>query len=519
MASARQQFCGDTVNIFGREDQNFHWSKAFSYYSTSAAENQVIWTSGIAHAGCVPEVFDCKDLVSWCADKYIAEKRIIPLQDRSSVSLSPQVFRQMLKLSEPTLTFKGEDCKQFLAKHNNGLDLLPLFLQNPNLVPEDITSIQVSSFRNPFREIAWLFTRITGQESTGTVSRMALYILYFTVNEQAIFYWGRLISYEISSQLSSYKRKKKFYMSSYLVFAIAHSCRFPQLSLSKNVNCEFHPVTFWYQALWKHKASHCFYEVFNGFLSVFKVLLLGEDAPRISEQATSFLDKKGTLEHLDNYTVIRIFGSTEQPALLPCHITDIMFVAEVARQYNYWFHLLQRKKKKQFIPLPWKIGEFVLKNVNKIDDFAAHFSMSNLRYAEDIRGFDPYDIFRQHLQTLGLDDCFVNKHLPKNRDSSDNGPASDVDDVETVQSCTKLYTQQGKGPSDKSVQSANTTPKSTTSRSIAPTAHHNNKEIQSSSNGGGDNDPPHSKIDSSHKLPVEKKRKKNGARGRAGNSE
>jgi hypothetical protein len=76
-----------------------------------------------------------------------------------------------------------------------------------------------------------------------------------------------------------------------------------------------------------------------------KFLLLGEDAPRISEQETSFLDKKGTLKHLDNYTVIRIFGSTEQPPLLPCHITDKMFVAEVARQYSYWFHLFQRKKK------------------------------------------------------------------------------------------------------------------------------------------------------------------------------
>jgi hypothetical protein len=39
--------------------------------------------------------------------------------------------------------------------------------------------------------------------------------------------------------------------------------------------------------------------------------------------------------------------------------------------------------------------------------------------------------------------------------------------------------------------------------------HHNNKATQSSSNRGGDNDPPYSKIDSSHKLPVDKKRKKN----------
>ena len=47
-----------------------------------------------------------------------------------------------------------------------------------------------------------------------------------------------------------------------------------------------------------------------------------------------------------------------------------------------------------------------------------------------------------------------------------------------------------------------------TSQSIAPMAHHNNKETQNYSNGGGDNDSPHSKIDSSHKLPVDKKRKK-----------
>jgi hypothetical protein len=157
--------------------------------------------------------------------------------------------------------------------------------------------------------------------------------------------------------------------------------------------------------------------------------------------------------------------------------------------------------------LPWKVGEFVLKNINKIDNFAAHSSISNLRYAKIIRGFDPYNIFRQHLQTLGLNDCFLNKHLPKNIDNGNNDPASDVDDVDTMQSCTKLYTQQGKGPSDNSVQSTNTTPKSTTSWSIAPTTHHNNKETQSSSNRGEDNDPPHYKINSSHKIPVEKKRK------------
>jgi hypothetical protein len=91
--------------------------------------------------------------VSWYVDKFVSEKIIIPLQDHSSVSLSPQVFHQMLRFLEPALVFRGEDCKQFLAKHNNGLDFLPHLLENPLLFPEDITSLQVSSFSNPFREI------------------------------------------------------------------------------------------------------------------------------------------------------------------------------------------------------------------------------------------------------------------------------------------------------------------------------------------------------------------------------
>ena len=133
----------------------------------------------------------------------------------------------------------------------------------------------------------------------------------------------------------------------------------------------------------------------------------------------------------------------------------------------------------------------------------------NLRYAENLRGFDPNKFFLQHLQTLGFDNYFFKKHLTENRDTGGNAPSFDVDDLDTLQSNTKLFRQQGKGPSDKSVQSANNTPKSTTSQSITPTAHYKNKETQSSSNGGGDNNPPHCKIDSSHKLSVEKKRKKN----------
>ena len=186
----------------------------------------------------------------------------------------------------------------FLKENENNLYLLPDFLENPIVVPKDITRFQVNSFKNPFRENSWLFTRLIGQESIANISRMILYVLYFTFKEKSIFDWLKLISIEISSQLSQYKKDKKFYMDSYLVFEIAYCYQFPKLSICKRVNCEFDPVTFWYQALWRHKASLHFYEVFNDFVSVFKGLLFGKYIPRKSDQASTFLDKKGTLEKM-----------------------------------------------------------------------------------------------------------------------------------------------------------------------------------------------------------------------------
>jgi hypothetical protein len=135
------------------------------------------------HTGCVPKVFDCKELVSSCTKRYIPSQWIIQLRDHSPVSLSPQVFRKMLRILEPTLTFKGEDCREFLKKNGIGLDLLPEFLEIPTTIPEDITRLEVSSFKNSFREIAWIFMRMLGQETTTNISCMILYILYFTVKE------------------------------------------------------------------------------------------------------------------------------------------------------------------------------------------------------------------------------------------------------------------------------------------------------------------------------------------------
>jgi hypothetical protein len=71
MEVTQQTLCGDKLNIFGHEDQIFQWSRAYSYYASPSTQKEVIWTSVIAHVGCVPKFFDYKELVTWYAERYI----------------------------------------------------------------------------------------------------------------------------------------------------------------------------------------------------------------------------------------------------------------------------------------------------------------------------------------------------------------------------------------------------------------------------------------------------------------
>jgi len=105
-------------------------------------------------------------------------------------------------------------------------------------------------------------------------------------------------------------------MTSYLVFSITHCHVFKALTIGKRVNSKIDPVTMCYQALWRKKVIHFFNEVYNYFVSEFKKLLFWEDTFRISLEESSFLDKKGTLEIMDNYNIIRIFCSHENPIYL-----------------------------------------------------------------------------------------------------------------------------------------------------------------------------------------------------------
>jgi hypothetical protein len=163
-----------------------------------------------------------------------------------------------------------------------------------------------------------------------------------------------------------------------------------------------------------------------------------------------------------------------------------LFITEVARKYNFWLHFFHEKQKKQFIPSPWKIGDFIFRNINKIDDFANQFNNVNLKYVERIKGFDPNKIFVEHMLSIGFNKSFIHTILNEEEDNNLGTPAHNVGDLETILSTNVFYKKKRKDPSEKSAQSLVVTPKITTSQSNSPMTHPNRKVTNNSSSGRGE---------------------------------
>jgi hypothetical protein len=242
-----------------------------------------------------------------------------------------------------------------------------------------------------------------------------------------------------------------------------------------------------------------FLMIFSQFLKAF---CLERMLPGCLTKRCKFLDRKGRLEQMENYNVIRIFGSKENPFFLLCHVSDKMFVTKIARQYNYWLHFFHEKRKKQFIPLPWKVGDFIFRNMNKIDEFAGHFHSLNLTYAERVKGFDPSGIFVEHLLSIGFNNFFINAILNEDGDNDSGTPV-------TWKPYSAPMSHTNRKEKVRVIRVPN--PQLSLQRvqhlgASAPTAHQIKKVTHNSSGRGGDNNPP-GKIESSHKLPLRKKEK------------
>jgi hypothetical protein len=253
-----------------------------------------------------------------------------------------------------------------------------------------------------------------------------------------------------------------------------------------------------------------FYEVYDSFVSSFKKLMFGNGTSRLSLEATTFLDKRGSFEAMENYSVIRFTVLEKAPIYLPFYVPDKIFVIEVCRQYKFWANFFYERKKKQFISLPWKIGEITLKNASKIDEYAVQFDQYNLKMENEIKGFDPNQYFMNHMTSVGFSVSYANTYLfGEEEDDGKNPEAVPVGDLETVISTNEAHRQHGRVVNERSTRSQSTSQRSDTPKQNPQiVTQEQNKSLTENSGDGDDHDPPKRNLERPHKLTINSKRKR-----------
>jgi len=109
-----------------------------------------------------------------------------------------------------------------------------------------------------------------------------------------------------------------------------------------------------------------------------------------------------------------------------------------------------KKGKKKIISLPWKIGDFIFRNINKIDEFASHFNNVNLKYVEKIKGFDPNKIFVEHMLSVGFGNFLIQTILNEEEEGNNQSThVHDLGDLEIILSTNDFYKKKRKGPSER----------------------------------------------------------------------
>jgi hypothetical protein len=108
--------------------------------------------------------------------------------------------------------------------------------------------------------------------------------------------------------------------------------------------------------------------------------------------------------------------------------------------------------------LPWNIGKILLRGISKIDEYASYFDHFNMRFIENIKGFDHDHLFYNHMVSVGLNPSLINTLIYGEEEGDSHDPnIQEVDrnpgDIETVISTTKPHKERGKPSNEKSAQS------------------------------------------------------------------
>jgi hypothetical protein len=171
-----------------------------------------------------------------------------------------------------------------------------------------------------------------------------------------------------------------------------------------------------------------------------------------------------------------------------------------------------RKRRSSLSHYLGRSDEIFLRGTAKIDEYATQFDQYNMKFAKEIKGFDPNHLFHDHMVSVGFSNTLINTFIFGEEEGDNHDPPAEcierkAGDIETIISTTDQYKKKGKPSNEKNAQSPIISQKSTLSKNNSQsTTSQQKKSSMNNSDDGGDKNPPQGKLEKSHKLQVKRKR-------------
>jgi hypothetical protein len=83
---------------------------------------------------------------------------------------------------------------------------------------------------------------------------------------------------------------------------------------------------------------------------------------------------------------------------------------------------LPSKKEKAFYSNAMENWEKLLRGISKIDEFAIQLDQYNLKFVDEIKGFDPNHLFTVHMTYVGCNTSLANTLLFKEEEGDSEDP-------------------------------------------------------------------------------------------------
>ena len=189
----KDPFCSDTINSLTRQDKNSHcYSSCHWFLNNIPKEKKIdwLWTIGLINVGYVPEVFNFKEPISWCAWRFNSRTRMIKVTTKSNnqVVITLKVFKKILRLPSGNKILHLVDAETFLNSQACNSTILRDFfhcLQTCWLNFQRLIYLCYITILGLFMDV-W----VCGLERVDFTNTrvLALYALYLSFRKDVIFY-------------------------------------------------------------------------------------------------------------------------------------------------------------------------------------------------------------------------------------------------------------------------------------------------------------------------------------------